>query len=67
MIRRNHLAKSKVSVSALGLGCASLAGIFQPVAMQVARETIELAFASGIRYFDTAPFYGYGRSERMVG
>jgi len=67
MIRRNHLAKSKVPVSALGLGCASLAGIFQPVPMQVARETIELAFASGIRYFDTAPFYGYGRSERMVG
>ena len=32
-----------------------------------AAEIIKFALDSGIRYFDTAPWYGFGRSERVVG
>ena len=32
-----------------------------------ARETAEAAWTAGIRYFDTAPFYGFTRSERRLG
>ncbi|MFO1033259.1 MAG: aldo/keto reductase [Hyphomicrobiales bacterium] len=67
MIGTRHLSKSGVAVSDLGLGCASLAGIFSPVTEADARATIDGAFRAGLRYFDTAPSYGYGLSERRVG
>lgn len=54
-------------VSELALGCGSLAGINTPVSDEQARATLETALTLGVRYFDTAPFYGYGRSERLVG
>ncbi|KNG92681.1 aldo/keto reductase [Pseudaestuariivita atlantica] len=64
---RNELTRSGLPISQLGLGCASLAGIFQPVADADARGTIDGALEAGISYFDTAPFYGHGLSERLTG
>jgi len=32
-----------------------------------AHDTLQTAWDSGIRYFDTAPFYGYGKSEHRLG
>lgn len=63
----NAIGKTGVSVTELGLGCASLSGIFTPVADADARATIDDACDLGIGYFDTAPFYGHGRSERLTG
>ncbi|MBK5933512.1 D-threo-aldose 1-dehydrogenase [Rhodovulum imhoffii] len=54
-------------ITALGMGCASLAGIFHPVPEPQALATIRAAHEAGIRYFDTAPFYGHGLSEHLVG
>lgn len=67
MISKNKLGKSGLEVTKLGLGCASLAGIFNPVDQGDARATIEEAQLVGINYIDTAPFYGHGLSERLVG
>jgi len=61
------LTKSRLALSELGLGCASLAGIFQPVPEAAARATLTEALKAGLSYFDTAPFYGHGLSERLVG
>lgn len=66
-IRQRQLGNSECTISELGLGCASLAGVGTSVSDQDARETLATALEAGIRYFDTAPFYGYGRSERLVG
>lgn len=66
-IARNTLGKTGLNVSQLGLGGASLAGIFSPVPEADARATIALALADGVNYFDTAPFYGHGLSERLIG
>jgi D-threo-aldose 1-dehydrogenase len=33
----------------------------------VAQAVLEVAWATGIRYFDTAPFYGFGKSEKRIG
>ncbi len=52
-------------VSRVGLGCASLAR--EGVSDHQAIATIETAWEHGIRYFDTAPMYGSGRSEYLVG
>ncbi len=51
----------------LGFGGASIGGMFSAVTDDDARTTIRHAWDLGIRYFDTAPLYGYGASERRVG
>lgn len=51
----------------LGMGCASLGNIFQVYSESEARETFAAAWNSGIRYFDTAPWYGHGLSEHRLG
>ncbi|WP_020521329.1 aldo/keto reductase [Catelliglobosispora koreensis] len=61
------LGRSGIEVTRLGLGLASIGGLFEPVSEAQAHSTIESGWASGIRLFDTAPVYGYGRSETRAG
>ncbi|MEW2448472.1 aldo/keto reductase [Streptomyces parvulus] len=49
------------------LGLASLGGLFAPVSDRDAARTVDRARDVGVRLFDTAPVYGYGRSERRSG
>ncbi|MBX2837571.1 MAG: aldo/keto reductase [Gammaproteobacteria bacterium] len=65
--KQRKIGNTTCTVSELGLGCASLAGVGTSVPDDQARGTLAAALEAGIRYFDTAPFYGYGRSERLVG
>ncbi len=51
----------------LGLGGAPLGGLFERVREEDARGTLSAAWDAGIRYFDTAPFYGHGRGEVRMG
>jgi D-threo-aldose 1-dehydrogenase len=51
----------------LGLGTAPLGGLFEEVTERDALETIDAAYASGLRFFDTAPLYGYGLAEERLG
>ena len=53
--------------AALGLGCAPLGNLYESVSEDQARATMDAAWDAGIRYFDTAPLYGHGLSERRVG
>jgi len=51
----------------LGLGCAPLGNLFTPVPDEDAVATVKAAVAAGITFFDTAPLYGHGLSERRLG
>ena len=62
-----RVGQTGLSLTTLGLGCASLAGNYTPVPDDVARATVAHALDIGIGYVDTAPQYGYGRSEHLVG
>ncbi|MEV6906269.1 aldo/keto reductase [Amycolatopsis sp. NPDC051071] len=57
----------KISLSPLGLGCAQLGNLYHAIADETAEETVRQAWDEGIRYFDTAPHYGLGLSERRLG
>lgn len=57
----------KSSVSPLGLGCAQLGNLYHAIADETAEATVRQAWDEGIRYFDTAPHYGLGLSERRLG
>lgn len=61
------LGRTGVRVTRLGLGLASLGGLFAPVSDDDAARTVDRAWEAGVRLFDTAPVYGYGRSERRAG
>ncbi|MGV9914547.1 aldo/keto reductase [Streptomyces tendae] len=61
------LGGGKVTVTPLGLGGAALAGLYTPVSPAQAAATVEAAWDVGLRYFDTAPHYGLGLSERRLG
>ena len=50
-----------------GFGCAGIAGMYQACPERKAMATLQAAWDSGIRYFDTAPFYGTGLSEQRLG
>jgi D-threo-aldose 1-dehydrogenase len=64
---RARLGATDVEVTRLGLGLAPLAGLYAPVGAAQAAATVERAWDRGIRYFDTAPLYGNGLSERRAG
>lgn len=54
-------------VTGLGLGCAPIGNLFAEVSRDHAIATVDAAWDAGIRYFDTAPLYGHGLSERRLG
>lgn len=55
------------TLTKLGLGCASLGNLYRAVDDLQAAETVDAAWQSGMRFFDTAPYYGLGLSERRLG
>lgn len=56
-----------LKVSRLGVGTAPLGGLFSAVPDSDVDSVIARAIELGLSYFDTAPFYGNGSSERRVG
>ncbi len=64
---RRPLGRSRVEVTTLGFGGAALGNLFAPVSDADAEGTLRAAWAGGVRYFDTAPYYGYGLAEERLG
>ena len=64
---RRPLGTRGPAVTALGLGTAPIGNMFDVVTDDDAHATIDAAWDAGIRYFDTAPLYGHGLSERRLG
>jgi D-threo-aldose 1-dehydrogenase len=50
-----------------GFGAAPLGNMFRNIPQQEALATVDSAWEQGVRYFDTAPFYGAGLSELRMG
>ncbi|NBD24851.1 aldo/keto reductase [Paenibacillus glycinis] len=51
----------------LGFGTAPLGNMFRAIPEEEAMATVQAAWEQGIRYFDTAPFYGAGLAESRLG
>jgi len=70
MLERRTLGKTDIKVSPIGIGVMMWMGgkgifgrIAPKVPNEVMNEIIKESFAGGINFFDTAEFYGFGRSE----
>ena len=61
------LGASAVRVTRLSLGTAPLGGWPEETEPATALATVKAAWDAGLRFFDTAPLYGHGRSEEWLG
>ena len=64
---RRRLGRTDVEVSELGFGGASIGELFDRVPERDSYDSIQAAWDAGVRYFDTAPWYGRGLSELRTG
>src|SRR5712675_1197522 len=67
MLKRRKIGTTKLDVTELGLGGAPMGGFRATISDAEATALIDAAYEDGVRYFDTSPFYGYGRSELRMG
>lgn len=65
--KKRSLGRTSLMVTPLGFGAASLGNLYQPMTSATATATIRRALELGLNHFDTAPYYGFGLSERRVG
>jgi D-threo-aldose 1-dehydrogenase len=63
----NNLTLDRMTFSPLGFGGSAIGNLYSPVSEEVAHAAIRTAVQLGIRYFDTAPHYGFGLSEKRLG
>ena len=66
-MEKRQVGQTGFAIDALGLGGAPLGGNFVDLDYAQAADLIRAAKDAGISYFDTAPWYGFGRSERVMG
>jgi D-threo-aldose 1-dehydrogenase len=66
-IQTRPIGKTTAQVTQFGFGCAPLGDLFEAISEAQAQQTLQAAWDAGVRYFDTAPFYGYGKSEHRLG
>lgn len=62
----DRLGNGGLTFTELGFGTSPLGNLFREVSEADARDTLEAAWNSGIRYFDTAPLYGLGLAETRL-
>lgn len=62
-----RIGRTDLAVTEYGFGCAALGGLYRACSRENAMDVLDAAWESGIRYFDAAPFYGFGLAERRLG
>src|SRR5258706_3495404 len=66
-MERRRLGRSGLQLSVLGFGCGSNGGLMVRGERSEQERGVARAIELGITYFDTAPSYGDGESERNLG
>ncbi|KQY23815.1 aldo/keto reductase [Rhizobium sp. Root483D2] len=61
------IGQTDLSVTEYSFGTAPLGGMYRACPRETAMETLEAAWTAGLRFIDTAPWYGFGLAERRVG
>lgn len=62
-----QVGATQLAVTRLGFGAAEIGGLYSAVSDEAAESIVRHAWDLGIRYFDVAPFYGFGKAERRMG
>jgi aryl-alcohol dehydrogenase-like predicted oxidoreductase len=67
MMPQRDLGRTGLRVSAIGLGCMSMSGVYGPRDDEESTRTIHRALELGVTFIDTAEAYGQGHNEELVG
>ncbi len=67
MWQKRRVGRTDIEVTVLGLGTATMGGSRIKVTQREGQDLVRTAWDAGVRYVDTAPFYGVGAAERRVG
>lgn len=67
MFETRQIGQTQTRVTSVAFGGASIGNLYQEATDAQASAVLQAAWADGIRYFDTAPHYGRGRSEQRMG
>ena len=66
-LKYNALGNTGMNISEYGFGAAGFSSFYGETEESECIETVKEALKCGINYIDTAPWYGYGRSEKILG
>ena len=66
-IEKRRVGRTNLHVTSLGLGTATMGGSRVALTIDERVKLVEAAWNAGVRYVDTAPFYGVGAAERATG
>lgn len=64
---QREVGRTGLRVTEFGVGGGPFGNLMRPMSAAAAEGTIRGAWDAGLRYFDTAPVYGFGLSERRLG
>jgi len=67
LLEKKTLGKTGLEVTRVGLGCAAIGGLYGDIPDEQAYAVVSRALSLGMNLFDTAPLYGYGKSEIRLG
>ncbi len=67
VMEKRKLGKAGPEVSAIGLGCMSLSGVYGTSDDEAAVALIHRAIELGVDYFDSSDMYGWGQNEELLG
>src|SRR5687768_12624905 len=62
-----QIGKTALRVSRMGLGTAVIGTLYEDVSDAACAEIADRFFELGLDFVDTAPFYGFGKSEERIG
>jgi D-threo-aldose 1-dehydrogenase len=66
-IKTRKFGRLDFTVTDMGFGAAPIGNFLRPISESESEAMINRAWDSGMRYFDTAPYYGHGLSEARIG
>ena len=66
-MKTRTIGRTDLAVTEYSFGTAALGGLYRACPRDIAMATLEAAWDEGLRYFDTAPWYGFGLAERRLG
>ena len=66
-MKTRTIGRTGLAVTEFSFGTAALGGLYRACPRDVAMATLDAAWDEGLRYFDTAPWYGFGLAERRTG
>ena len=66
-MERHRFGNSDLTVSAIGLGCYGMSGVYGPADDAESIATIRRALDLGVNFLDTSASYGAGHNHRLIG